>query len=217
MRAASAVRTRNWILRTDTGGYACKRLPVFPDRERFERYRSGLDEYLRCFTDSGLTVADTELWHAHQPNGLLGDPRSVRHQPGTAARTAAWPRPAGTGRSPHSPLHSGLTHTTAAGGSRRPLPSGPPPPVQPPDRPAPSLSDHPPEIRRSGRLRATGTAITRHSYLTPSLHGVSCPCGPGWGGRVAGPMRGTRTFSSTGSTCGESPRRPAVTTIDIGF
>jgi hypothetical protein len=32
-----------------------------------------------------------------------------------------------------------------------------------------------------------------------------------------GPMRGTRTFSSTGSNCGESPRCPAVTTIDMGF
>ncbi|WUB68931.1 hypothetical protein OG734_01850 [Streptomyces sp. NBC_00576] len=32
-----------------------------------------------------------------------------------------------------------------------------------------------------------------------------------------GPRRGTRTFSNTGSNCGESPRRPAVTTIDMGF
>ena len=28
-------------------------------------------------------------------------------------------------------------------------------------------------------------------------------------------MRGTRTFPSTGSNCGESPRCPAVTTTDI--
>jgi hypothetical protein len=32
-----------------------------------------------------------------------------------------------------------------------------------------------------------------------------------------GPMRGTRTFSSTGSNCGESPRCPAVITVDRSF
>ncbi|MCX4854913.1 DUF6206 family protein [Streptomyces canus] len=58
-------------LRTDHGAYACKRLPVFPDRPRFERYRRGLDEYLRRLTDSGLNVADTEVWHTHQPSGRV--------------------------------------------------------------------------------------------------------------------------------------------------
>lgn len=58
-------------LRTDHGAYACKRLPVFPDRARFERYRHGLDEYLRRLTDSGLRLADTELWHTHQPGGRV--------------------------------------------------------------------------------------------------------------------------------------------------
>ncbi|MFK4107081.1 DUF6206 family protein, partial [Streptomyces sp. NPDC019531] len=58
-------------LRTDDGAFACKRLPVFPDRARFERYRRGLDEYLQRLTDSGLNVADTQLWHAHQPAGRI--------------------------------------------------------------------------------------------------------------------------------------------------
>lgn len=58
-------------LRTEHGAYACKRLPVFPDRARFDRYRHGLDEYLRRLADSGLRLADTKLWHTHQPGGRV--------------------------------------------------------------------------------------------------------------------------------------------------
>lgn len=58
-------------LQTDHGAYACKRLPVFPDRARFDGYRHGLDEYLQRLSDSGLNVADTELWHTHQPAGRI--------------------------------------------------------------------------------------------------------------------------------------------------
>lgn len=58
-------------LRTDQGAFACKRLPLFPDRARFERYRHGLDEYLRRLTDSGLNVADTQVWHTHVPGGRV--------------------------------------------------------------------------------------------------------------------------------------------------
>jgi hypothetical protein len=58
-------------LRTGEGSYACKRLPVFPGRARFERYRHGLDRYLRHLTDSGLNVADTQLWHARRPDGRI--------------------------------------------------------------------------------------------------------------------------------------------------
>ncbi|WP_338896091.1 DUF6206 family protein [Streptomyces sp. TG1A-60] len=56
-------------LQTDQGTFACKRLPVFPDRGRFERYQEGLDEYLRRLSDSGLNVADTVVWHTHHPSG----------------------------------------------------------------------------------------------------------------------------------------------------
>jgi hypothetical protein len=58
-------------LRTEQGAYACKRLPVFSDRTRFARYRQGLDEYLRRLTDSGLRVADTEVWHTPLPGGRI--------------------------------------------------------------------------------------------------------------------------------------------------
>ncbi|MCX4911601.1 DUF6206 family protein [Streptomyces sp. NBC_00878] len=56
-------------LRTDQGAFACKRLPVFPDRGRFERYQEGLDEYLRRLSGSGVNVAETKVWHTHHPSG----------------------------------------------------------------------------------------------------------------------------------------------------
>ncbi|MEW2566202.1 DUF6206 family protein [Streptomyces sp. NPDC047070] len=61
------------VLRLQSGDdvFACKRLPVFPDRTRLERYEEGLREYLRRLGDNGLTVADTELWHTRLPSGRI--------------------------------------------------------------------------------------------------------------------------------------------------
>ncbi|MFE7068659.1 DUF6206 family protein [Streptomyces sp. NPDC057620] len=61
------------VLRLQSGDdvFACKRLPVFPDRARLERYEEGLREYLRRLGDNGLTVADTELWHTRLPSGRI--------------------------------------------------------------------------------------------------------------------------------------------------
>ncbi|MEL3951889.1 MULTISPECIES: DUF6206 family protein [Streptomyces] len=58
-------------LRADEGSFACKRLPVFPDRDRFERYRHSLDAYLRRLAERGLTVAPTEVWHTAGPSGRI--------------------------------------------------------------------------------------------------------------------------------------------------
>lgn len=58
-------------LETEQGAFACKRLPIFPTSERFERYRRSLDEYLRRLGDGGLRVADTELWHMTLPSGRI--------------------------------------------------------------------------------------------------------------------------------------------------
>ncbi|MFJ2261657.1 DUF6206 family protein [Streptomyces sp. NPDC087844] len=61
------------VLRLESGDgvFACKRLPVFPDRGRFERYEEGLREYLRRLADNGLDVADTGLWHTRLPSGRI--------------------------------------------------------------------------------------------------------------------------------------------------
>ncbi|MFD6286008.1 DUF6206 family protein [Streptomyces sp. NPDC060205] len=61
------------VLRLESGDgpFACKRLPVFPDRGRFERYEEGLREYLGRLGDNGLGVADTELWHTQLPSGRI--------------------------------------------------------------------------------------------------------------------------------------------------
>lgn len=58
-------------LETPAGAFACKRLPVFPDRGRFENYRVTLDEYLTRLADQRLRVADTELWHMTLPSGVV--------------------------------------------------------------------------------------------------------------------------------------------------
>lgn len=58
-------------LETEQGAFACKRLPEFPDRTRFEQYRRGLDEYLHRLSEGGIDVADTKLWHVHRPSGRI--------------------------------------------------------------------------------------------------------------------------------------------------
>ncbi|SPT50028.1 DUF6206 family protein [Actinomadura madurae] len=58
-------------LETGAGSFACKRLPVFPSRQRFDRYRRLLDAYLFRLGERGLKVADTRLWHQARPSGLI--------------------------------------------------------------------------------------------------------------------------------------------------
>jgi hypothetical protein len=41
--------------------FACKRLPVFASRERFEAYRSALEDYLAVLGAAGVQVVETEL------------------------------------------------------------------------------------------------------------------------------------------------------------
>jgi hypothetical protein len=41
--------------------FACKRLPVFPSRERLETYRSALYDYVEALGTAGVRVVDTEL------------------------------------------------------------------------------------------------------------------------------------------------------------
>jgi hypothetical protein len=41
--------------------FACKRLPVFPDRARLEAYRRTLDDYLDALAAAGMDVVPTEL------------------------------------------------------------------------------------------------------------------------------------------------------------
>ncbi|NVI88204.1 DUF6206 family protein [Actinomadura sp. BRA 177] len=58
-------------LDTDAGKFACKRLPVFPSRQRFDRYRRSLDTYLSRLDERGLKVAETNLWHRVRPSGQI--------------------------------------------------------------------------------------------------------------------------------------------------
>ena len=61
------------VLRLDTGhgAFACKRLPVFPSRPRFERYRRLLEDYLRDLREAGISVAETVLWPSTLPSGRV--------------------------------------------------------------------------------------------------------------------------------------------------
>jgi len=58
-------------LRTGDGELACKRLPVFPTRARFERYRALLDEYLAHLAAAGVVVPHTRLWTMDRPDGQV--------------------------------------------------------------------------------------------------------------------------------------------------
>ncbi|WP_019359836.1 DUF6206 family protein [Streptomyces sp. AA1529] len=59
------------VLELDTphGSFACKRLPVFPDRSRFLAYEQVLDTYLRRLREGGVRVVETRLWHERQAEG----------------------------------------------------------------------------------------------------------------------------------------------------
>jgi hypothetical protein len=41
--------------------FACKRLPVFPSRERFDAYDRALADYLQALAEAGVRVVETEL------------------------------------------------------------------------------------------------------------------------------------------------------------
>lgn len=49
-------------LTTARGAYACKRLPVFPTLERYERYTGTLADYLEKLEQAGIRAAPTRLW-----------------------------------------------------------------------------------------------------------------------------------------------------------
>jgi hypothetical protein len=62
----------------DDPRFACKRLPVFSDQGRFERYRQTLDDYLDSLRAAGVVPVDSTL-------------RPVEHDDGTVAGYAVQP------------------------------------------------------------------------------------------------------------------------------
>lgn len=50
---------------------ACKRLPVFPSKDRFDRYRDSLERYLAALEEKGVRVAPTQLWSAPVEAGRI--------------------------------------------------------------------------------------------------------------------------------------------------
>lgn len=58
-------------LTTAQGAYACKRLPVFPTAQRYERYQGTLADYLTKLGQAGVSVAPTQLWERGLPDGRI--------------------------------------------------------------------------------------------------------------------------------------------------
>lgn len=56
---------------TDQPTHACKRLPRFPDRASFDRYRDVLDRYVAALTERGLAVWPSELLRWDAPDGTV--------------------------------------------------------------------------------------------------------------------------------------------------
>jgi Family of unknown function (DUF6206) len=54
---------------TAGAGFACKRLPYFPDELAFGRYHQLLENYIERLDGAGVRVADTSLWHQRLPSG----------------------------------------------------------------------------------------------------------------------------------------------------
>jgi hypothetical protein len=55
----------------DSPRFACKRLPVFPTRARFNGYGRTLDAYLDALRRAGVTVVDTELRPVFRDDGTV--------------------------------------------------------------------------------------------------------------------------------------------------
>jgi Family of unknown function (DUF6206) len=51
--------------------FACKRLPVFPTRERFAAYRATLEDYVDALRDAGVDVIQTEMRGVPRPDGTV--------------------------------------------------------------------------------------------------------------------------------------------------
>ncbi|MBS2964636.1 hypothetical protein KGA66_16385 [Actinocrinis puniceicyclus] len=58
-------------LTTSQGSYACKRLPVFPTADRYERYKHTLTDYLDRLERSGIRAAHTRLWQRKAADGRI--------------------------------------------------------------------------------------------------------------------------------------------------
>ena len=56
---------------TDRPTHACKRLPRFPDRASFDRYRDVLDRYVAALDERGLAVLPSELQRWDAPDGTV--------------------------------------------------------------------------------------------------------------------------------------------------
>jgi len=56
-------------LETDRGTFACKRLPTFPDQDRFNSYRRQFTEYLQRLKGAGLKVVDSDMRSLTLPSG----------------------------------------------------------------------------------------------------------------------------------------------------
>jgi hypothetical protein len=51
--------------------YACKRLPPFPSRERFDAYRDALEDYLGLLGTAGVRVVETEMRAVERADGTV--------------------------------------------------------------------------------------------------------------------------------------------------
>lgn len=56
---------------TDGPKVACKRLPLFGDRVRFDAYRRTLDEYVEALGEGGVDVVETELTPVARADGMI--------------------------------------------------------------------------------------------------------------------------------------------------
>ena len=79
----------------DEPEFACKRLPIFPDRASLDRYRDVVERYIARLRDAGVKVVDSELHDLPRSDGRIAaylvQPALPKDRLGTALLRAANP------------------------------------------------------------------------------------------------------------------------------
>ena len=96
--------------------FACKLLPVFPTRTRFDAYRQTLDDYVEALRERGVDVVETELRPVTRDDGSVA---GYAVQPVLPAATLAPARLAGEGPVSDHPLARAIVETAYAAISPR--------------------------------------------------------------------------------------------------
>ena len=100
----------------DDPAFACRRLPVFPNRARFDSYRRVLQDYVAALRRRGVDVLETELTPLERGDGTVAGYATQAVIPAQSLNGAS--SPANCARNSAGPL-SVLTMSSQSRGAAR--------------------------------------------------------------------------------------------------